>query len=104
MWKLWKLWEGKKIKIQTFCVLNIICRAEAESMWMKASDPQTDKKTVSVLKSTLDPTVRVFTPACFKYKYKPVKEDELEPVVGEVVEKVEDVEPGWWNGISRGCS
>merc|ERR1711874_956916 len=35
--RLWKLWEGLKTKNQFSCVLNIICRAEAESMRMKAS-------------------------------------------------------------------
>ena len=36
------------------------------------------------------------------YDYNPVKKDELELVVGEVVEKVGELEPGWWKGISRG--
>jgi len=36
------------------------------------------------------------------YDYNPVKKDELKLVVGEVVEKVGELEPGWWKGISRG--
>jgi len=36
------------------------------------------------------------------YSYNPVKKDELELVVGEIVEKLGDLEPGWWTGISRG--
>jgi len=36
------------------------------------------------------------------YDYKPVKKDELELAVGEVVEKIGELEPGWWKGISRG--
>ena len=35
------------------------------------------------------------------YDYKPVKKDELELAVGEVVEKIGELEPGWWKGISR---
>jgi len=36
------------------------------------------------------------------YPYKPVREDELELVAGQVVVKVGELEPGCWKGLSRG--